>query len=137
VFEPAARAQYEIDWHTLDGGGGTSVGGVYSLSGTAGQSDAGTLSGGTFVLTGGFWGGAASAPTPGAPALAVGLVSAHAVVVSWPAPASGWQLEWTSTLDGEPSPWVTLPPPYGSNATQVFVTEPLSVSKKFYRLRRP
>jgi len=29
----AALAQYSIDWSTIDGGGGTSTGGVYSVSG--------------------------------------------------------------------------------------------------------
>ena len=43
---PAAHAQYSIDWHTIDGGGGTSTGGPmigvnYSVSGTIGQADAG------------------------------------------------------------------------------------------------
>ena len=32
---------YSIDWSTIDGGGGTSTGGVYSVSGTIGQPDAG------------------------------------------------------------------------------------------------
>jgi len=32
--------QYSIDWSTIDGGGGTSTGGDYSLSGTIGQPDA-------------------------------------------------------------------------------------------------
>lgn len=44
---------------TSDGGGGTSRGGGWTLSGTAGQPDAGTLSGGRWQLEGGFW---ASAP---------------------------------------------------------------------------
>ena len=54
---PAALAQpFEIDWYTIDGGGGTSSGGTYVLSGTIGQHDAGgTLAGGTYELTGGFW----------------------------------------------------------------------------------
>ncbi len=47
-----------ITWYTIDGGGGTSTGGTFSLSGTIGQPDAGTLSGGTFTLNGGFWPGA-------------------------------------------------------------------------------
>jgi hypothetical protein len=38
----AARAQsYSMDWSTIDGGGDTSTGGVYSVSGTVGQPDAG------------------------------------------------------------------------------------------------
>lgn len=50
---------YDLSWNTIDGGGGTSTGGAYTLSGTIGQPDAGTLSspGGTYTLNGGFWGG--------------------------------------------------------------------------------
>ena len=48
-------ANYEIVWSTIDGGGGTSSGGSYTLSGTIGQPDAGEMSGGDYVLTGGFW----------------------------------------------------------------------------------
>jgi hypothetical protein len=52
---------YEISWHAVDGGGATfSVGGGYTLGGTAGQPDAGVLAGGGYTLSGGFWGGAAS-----------------------------------------------------------------------------
>ena len=52
----AAAQQYEIPWHTIDGGGGTSSGGSFELSGTIGQHDAGgPMTGGSFSLTGGFW----------------------------------------------------------------------------------
>ena len=58
--EPSAAPSvvgYEISWYTIDGGGTQDlVGGSYSLNGTIGQSDAGTQSGGTYQLTGGFWG---------------------------------------------------------------------------------
>ena len=50
---------YDLSWWTADGGGGSSAGGSYSLSGSAGQPDAGVLTGGSFSLAGGFWGGAA------------------------------------------------------------------------------
>ncbi len=41
------------------GGGYTfSAGGSYSLGGIVGQADAGALSGGSYTLTSGFWGGA-------------------------------------------------------------------------------
>ena len=47
----ALRAQsYSIDWFSVDGGGGTSAGGVYSVSGTLGQPDAGTMSGGNYSI---------------------------------------------------------------------------------------
>lgn len=49
---------FDLSWDTVDGGGGTSSGGSYALSGTAGQADAsGPLSGGSYTLTGGFWAG--------------------------------------------------------------------------------
>jgi hypothetical protein len=47
---------YDITWWTVDGGGGTSTGGGYTLSGTIGQPDAGTMTGGGYTLVGGFWG---------------------------------------------------------------------------------
>ena len=43
----ASAQSYSIDWSTIDGGGGTSTNGQYSLSGTIGQPDAsGAMSGG-------------------------------------------------------------------------------------------
>ena len=66
LFTTLALAQsYSIDWSTVDGGGGTSSGGQYTLACTIGQPDAGTLTGGTYVLDGGFWAVIDSmAPTP-------------------------------------------------------------------------
>ncbi|NLH16586.1 MAG: hypothetical protein GX455_08405 [Phycisphaerae bacterium] len=53
----AFAAEYEIPWYTIDGGGGTSIGGVYSLTGTIGQADTGVSSGGVYVNSAGFWPG--------------------------------------------------------------------------------
>jgi hypothetical protein len=62
---PSASAQpsasYDLSWHTVDGGGGASSGSGYTLTGTAGQPDAGTLSGASYTLAGGFWAGLAQA----------------------------------------------------------------------------
>src|SRR5260370_664203 len=85
----AVRAQsYNIDWFSIDGGGGTSTGGVFSVSGTIGQPDAGHMSGGSFTLEGGFWGIIAAIQTPGAPLLSVFLTPTNTVIVAWPAPSS-------------------------------------------------
>ena len=47
---------YSIDWYKIAGGGGTSTGGTYSLSGTIGQADAsGAMTGGGYSLVGGYW----------------------------------------------------------------------------------
>jgi hypothetical protein len=40
-----------------DSGGGVSQGGAYILSGTVGQPEPGSLSGGAYVVKGGFWSG--------------------------------------------------------------------------------
>jgi len=48
-------ADYSIDWYTIDGGGGTSTGGDFQVSGTIGQPDAGAATGGPYQLVGGFW----------------------------------------------------------------------------------
>jgi hypothetical protein len=53
----ATPQAFDLPWWTVDGGGGTSAGGAYSLSGTIGQPDAGLMSGGDYTLGGGFWGG--------------------------------------------------------------------------------
>ena len=130
------RGQYAIDWSSIDGGGGTSTGGVYSVSGTIGQPDAGTMSGGNYTLSGGFWGLIAAVQTPGAPYLTV-IRSNTAVVVSWPLPAEGWVLEWTNALPRVAASWPQLPPPYQTNGANLQFTEPLPTGKKFYRLHKP
>ena len=53
------QSGYDLSWYTIDGGGATfSTGGSYSLGGSIGQADAGSMSGGTYQLAGGSWGGA-------------------------------------------------------------------------------
>jgi CSLREA domain-containing protein len=54
VTQPGAS--YDLSWWTVDGGGHTfSTGADYQLGGTIGQPDAGELSGGGYMLDGGFW----------------------------------------------------------------------------------
>jgi hypothetical protein len=58
VSIPAAQAApqaYNLPWWKVAAGGGDSQGGSYLLQGTAGQSEAGTLNGGQYILEGGFW----------------------------------------------------------------------------------
>jgi hypothetical protein len=51
-----AQGGYDLSWWTVDDGGGSSSGGTYLLRSTAGQPDAGAMSGGVYRLDGGFWG---------------------------------------------------------------------------------
>jgi uncharacterized repeat protein (TIGR01451 family) len=57
LLPSAALAQpYDVSWWTVDGGGGTSAGGTYVLTGTAGQPDAGgPFAGSPYGLHSGFW----------------------------------------------------------------------------------
>ncbi len=57
LAESIANGQYEISWYTIDGGGGRSSGGDFTLTGTIGQPDAAYSRGGNYELLGGFWPG--------------------------------------------------------------------------------
>jgi hypothetical protein len=49
-------ATYDLSWWTVDGGGASGLtSGAYTLSGTAGQPDAGSLASGDYDLACGFW----------------------------------------------------------------------------------
>ena len=132
-----SSGQYTLDWSTADGGGGTSTGGAYAVSGTIGQPDAGTMSGGNYTLSGGFWGVVAAVQTPSAPWLTVMRTETNSVVVSWPLPADGWILEWTNALPVAAASWSQIPPPYQTNGVNLQFTEPTSTGNRFYRLHKP
>ena len=73
-----------MDWHKLSGGGGTSAGGNFSVSGIIGQPDVGVaMSGGNFSVTGGFWSLIQVVQTPGLPNLVI-RHNGNSVIVAWP-----------------------------------------------------
>jgi hypothetical protein len=46
---------YQVNWYSVDAGGGVSTGGPFSLTGAIGQPDASNpMVGGQFTLTGGY-----------------------------------------------------------------------------------
>jgi uncharacterized repeat protein (TIGR01451 family) len=57
VAAPALAQPYDVNWHTVDGGGAQGLtAGPYGLAGTAGQPDASLGHvGGLYVVAGGFW----------------------------------------------------------------------------------
>ena len=95
----SARAQsYSVDWYKIAGGGGTSTGGLYSVSGTIGQPDAsGAMSGGNYSVTGGFWSLISVVQTPGAPLLTI-TYSGNQAIVSWSPSVTGWTLQTNNNL---------------------------------------
>jgi hypothetical protein len=132
----STRAQsYSIDWHTIDGGGGTSTGGVYSVSGTIGQPDAGTMSGGSYSLAGGFWGIILAFQMPGGPLLTIHLTQTNTVVVSWPSPSTGFLLQQNSDLNT--SIWNTPTENIADNGTNKFIIVDPPTGNRFYRLFKP
>jgi hypothetical protein len=131
----AHAQQYSIDWSKVAGGGGTSTGGVYSVSGTIGQPDAGTMTGGNYSLTGGFWSLVAAVQTPGAPYLWVTRTTTNTVAVWWPVSETTWQLQTTPNLLATGSTWTACT--YTTNGPNCIYIESPPVGKKFYRLRKP
>ena len=83
VLGLSAAAKYAINWHTIDGGGGTSTGGVYSVTGTIGQPDAGaTMSNGPYAVTGGYWALPTEVQSEGAPTLTIVPAGAELAQIS-------------------------------------------------------
>ena len=126
---------YSIDWFTIDGGGGTGTGGVYSISGTVGQPDAGHLSGGNFTLDGGFWGIISTVQTIGAPNLNIQVTATNTIMVSWPSPSTGFNLQ--QNLDLTAANWVTPSESVTDNGTLKFIIVNPPVGNRFYRLSKP
>ena len=135
LLSAAAMAQsYNINWHKVAGGGSTSAGGTYSLSGTIGQHDASSaMSGGSYSLTGGFW-SIVAVPTPGVPNLAIQYLGPNSVKVSWPASGS-----YTLRQNGDLSTtnWAvsTYSITTANGTNSITITPP--VGKLFFRLASP
>ena len=54
----ATGAGFDLNWWTVDGGGGSASGSGFGLSGTVGQPEAApALTGGGYYLVGGYWAG--------------------------------------------------------------------------------
>jgi hypothetical protein len=135
AFCLCAQAQYSVDWQTIDGGG-TSTGGVYTVSGTIGQADAGTMSGDHYTLAGGFWGLIATVQTPGAPWLTITLnPQLSTITVSWALSETSWQLQATTNLVTTGSIWTEYA--YQTNGATCCRIESPPNGNRFYRLHKP
>jgi hypothetical protein len=133
LLTPAIHAQtYSIDWYKIAGGGGSSTGGQYSVSGTIGQPDAGgAMTGGGYSLTGGFWSLISVVQTAGLPNLTI-THSGNSVLVSWPNTGS-YTLQQNSNLGG--GTWATsgysISTVNGTNS----ITLPSPTGNLYFRLR--
>jgi hypothetical protein len=138
VFATLASAQsYSIDWHTIDGGSGTSTGGAFSVSGTIGQPDASAMSGGNYSLAGGFWSAISTAPS--IPTLIQVWVVGHEVHLRFAGiPGRTYEIERALFVTG---PWrpddqayavVTMPI---DGVVEFVDTSGLTFTQSFYRTR--
>jgi hypothetical protein len=104
-FQSFAKT-YTIDWYKIAGGGGTSTGGTYQVSGTLGQPDASAaMTGGSYSLTGGFWSLISVVQTVGVPNLRIVPVGPNSVSIQWPNTGS-YTLQQNSNL-AAPAGWTT------------------------------
>lgn len=135
LFPLGAFAQsYSIDWYKVAGGGGSSTGGTYQVTGTIGQPDAGgPMTGGSYSLTGGFWSLISVVQAAGLPDLTI-THSGNSVIVSWPNSGS-YTLQQNSNL-AIPAGWVTsgytITTSNGTNS--ITITPP--TGNLFFRLKQ-
>jgi len=121
---------YSIDWYKIAGGGGTSTGGTYQVSGTIGQPDAsGAMSGGSYSVTGGYWALINVVQMPGVPKLLIVPNGPNSVKLLWPDPATnsytlqqnnnlaltnGWTTSGYAITNGFGTNFCTITPPVGN-----------------------
>ena len=132
-----AGAQTNIGWQTVDGGGGTSTGGIFALEGTIGQPDGSeAMQGGDFQLQGGFWSLVELVQTDGAPRLRIANISSVAVTLAWPvAGAEGFQLQRSGSLVAPD--WTTVSGTPSVVGDEYQLTTGPVVVKHYYRLQKP
>jgi hypothetical protein len=131
---PASAQSYSIDWYKIAGGGGTSTGATYQVTGTIGQPDAGgAMSGGNYSLTGGFWSIISVVQTVGAPTLTI-THSDNSVKVSWPYPSTGWTLQQNPDLTT--ANW-TASGGISNDGTNNLITITSPTGNLFFRLQHP
>jgi len=125
---------YSIDWYKVAGGGGTSTGGTFQVSGTIGQPDASSaMTGGNFSVTGGFWSIINVVQTPGAPPLNISH-SGSTVTVYWQNVA-GWNLQQNGNLT-TPAGWSASAGITTSNGTN-YLNLVNPAGNQFFRLKNP
>jgi hypothetical protein len=138
LFALTAHAQqYAVPWFKIAGGGGMqSTGGVYALSGTIGQADAGRVAyTNAYRIEGGFW--AIAIQQLGYPTLNITRADTN-YFVSWLTAEPGLILQQAATL-ATPTLWSDATNVVSTNGVTNLVQQALAtgVSNRYYRLRRP
>ena len=131
IMAQAQPIRFAVTAYT-DRGGGSASGGTFSVIGTEGQPDAGVTSSGRFSVTGGFW----STFEEALPSLTIRR-EGNQVILSWPNPSTGFQLQETSAISSSGTGWasVTAVPSVVASNKQVSLT--IGPNSRGFRLRRP
>jgi hypothetical protein len=135
LYGASIHAQnFAIDWYAIGGGGGASTGGAYQVSGTIGQPDAGAMSGGNYLLVGGFWSIISVVQNPTGPLLSIRLTATNTVVVSWPSPSTGFVL--MANGDSSSHNWVQVAQTPSDDGTTKRVVLPSRPGNLLLRLQK-
>lgn len=135
LIAAAASAQsYSITSSTI-AGGGTSSGGAYAVTGAIAQPVASAASaGGTYSLSGGFFGQYMALQQTGAPHLTIRGVGANVQVV-WGSNVPGWVLQSNST-DLAPASWLDVVGTPTVNGAEQLIQFAAGSGRIFFRLRK-
>ncbi len=127
---PLLAQQYSVRATVLAGGGATSAGGSYRITGTIGQSVAGgPAAGGLYAVMSGFWAIPQAVQTGDGPTLSIVTSSLGITTISWTPAAGGHVLQQSSSIGD--NLWTDAP---------TFTTNPVNIptgsAAQFYRLRK-
>jgi hypothetical protein len=137
VAAPISAQILNLDWFTIDGGGGTSTGGAYAISGTIGQPDVGRFAGPNYTLVGGFW---SVIPQDSIRRVKI-KKRAGQLVLSWPAEAPAVVVQSATQLTPAGGNWTNIagdPVRVGDEfelTVGPILTPPNPI--RFFRLSRP
>jgi hypothetical protein len=127
---------YAMNAQGIPGGGGSSSGGPYRLTGSIGQATAGgNLTGGNYSIAGGFWSQVSVVQTPGAPWLTLSQSNGQ-LTISWPTPASNWVMQTNSNLSNSGG-WTASGYAVSTHNGISTVVVPLQSGNLFFRLAQP
>ena len=132
LIRAQSGSAYDLSWFAI-GAGGTSTGGVYSVSSTVGQLDATTMSGGIYTLDGGFWSIIAPVNDLGRPLLTITRPGTN-LLISWPSASSGFSLEQNPVL--MTANWTAVTNSVSDDGNTRSITVRAPPGNRFYRLRK-
>ena len=126
---------YSIDWFKVAAGGGSSVGGIYTVHGTIGQPTAGSEpSGGNYLLTSGFSSFISVRQALRPPLLIIARTDAS-LIVSWPSPSTGFSLQQNPNL--ATTNWTEFLDPIFDDGRTKSVIDSMPIGNRFFRLFIP